>query len=75
MQIFLKVPLTGQSLVLEVSLSDTLQKIKQTIQNMYDIPSNLQSIVFAGKTLENDLTLEYYMIPDKCSMHLFVSRV
>jgi len=74
MQIFVKT-LQGKTITLDVEPGDSIDNVKQKIQDKEGIPPDQQRLIFAGKQMEGSLRIEdcnlqndntFYLMREKC---------
>nr|CAD2163181.1 unnamed protein product [Meloidogyne enterolobii] len=69
--LYMKVIDIIEPIILEkVKTSDTIEIIKCMVEMKTGIPPSQQRLIFAGKRLEGDRTIDQYNIKDGSTMHV-----
>jgi len=63
---------TGDTIYVEVKLSDTVEELKKKIHEKINIPPEQQRLIFNGDQLDDDQELSYYNIKNESMIHLII---
>ncbi|KAI9293307.1 ubiquitin/ribosomal protein S27a fusion protein [Neoconidiobolus thromboides FSU 785] len=64
--------LTGKSFAVEANSNATVAQLKAQVEACSGIPSEQQSLLFAQKSLDDELTLAHYNISTESTLHMVI---
>lgn len=67
------VSLTGEEKTVDIEASDTIWTVKERVEEQEGIPPEQQRLVYQGKQLRNDRTVESYNIAGGSILHVLVA--
>ena len=71
MQIFVQT-LSGKTITLEVSSSDTVESTKYKIEDKDGLPTYYQSLVYGGREMQNEKTLQDYQVGKASTLCMYL---
>ena len=72
MQIKIKT-LTGRPIDIDIDANDSIQRIKERVEEKEGIPPTQQRLIFGGKALADDKTVDFYKIAAGNTLHLVLA--
>lgn len=64
--------LTGKTLMINVDQNESIEGLKEKIQEKEGIPPDQQRIIFAGQELSDEKHFEDYSIKKEATLHLVI---
>eukprot|EP00005_Dracoamoeba_jomungandri_P001583 CAMPEP_0174249930 /NCGR_PEP_ID=MMETSP0439-20130205/255_1 /TAXON_ID=0 /ORGANISM="Stereomyxa ramosa, Strain Chinc5" /LENGTH=77 /DNA_ID=CAMNT_0015329875 /DNA_START=43 /DNA_END=276 /DNA_ORIENTATION=+ len=65
--------LTGNIIEINLDASDTIQKVKEYVEEKAGIPPTQQRLIFGGKAMADQRTVESYKIEAGAVLHLVLA--
>ena len=65
--------LTGKEIEIDIDLTDTMQRVKERVEEKEGIPPVQQRLIFAGKQMNDDKTAKDYNIEGGSVLHLVLA--
>jgi hypothetical protein len=65
--------LTGKEIEIDIELTDTVERIKERVEEKEGIPPVQQRLIFAGKQMNDDKTAKDYNIEGGSVLHLVLA--
>ena len=67
------ITLTGHTIELNTDLDDTIYRVKEYVEEKEGIPQSQQRLVFGGRLLSDERTLQSYDVTGGSTVHLVLA--
>eukprot|EP00049_Salpingoeca_infusionum_P005655 m.95035 g.95035 ORF g.95035 m.95035 type:complete len:78 (-) comp13037_c0_seq1:212-445(-) len=65
--------LAGRLVEIDVEPTDTIERVKEKVEEKQGIPPEQQRLIYSGKQMNDDKTIEDYKVPSGAVVHLVLA--